>query len=150
MQCLDASLTGLGGTYDKLYILTAYSQYSIAYLEMLNVVVALKLCGHLWAYHKIQINCDNMAVADVLQSGSASFDFLATCASYVWLLISMFTISLSVINNVADLRTWSSHCVWRYILLLLILLLFHLLCHVSYHPIFLTDYPFMAFLLFGL
>ena len=44
---LDASLTGFGGTFDSfvysLPLPLAYQTYNIAYLEMLNVVVAFKV-----------------------------------------------------------------------------------------------------------
>ena len=43
---------------------------------MLNVLVALKI----WAYCKVQIQCDNMAVVKVPASGKAKDKVLATCA----------------------------------------------------------------------
>ena len=34
-------------------------------LEILNVVVALKMCGHCWANRQIRIHCDNLAVVEI-------------------------------------------------------------------------------------
>ena len=48
---LDASLSGLGGIYNDLvyalHIPRGYKEYDIVHLEMINVIVALKLWGHI-------------------------------------------------------------------------------------------------------
>ena len=81
---LDASLQGLGGVYQNMvYALTiplGFMQYSIVHLEILNLIVALKLWGHLWRDKVIQIKCDNMAVVEVIRTGRARDQILATCA----------------------------------------------------------------------
>ena len=110
---LDASLTGLGGHFKNyvyaLHIPANYMGYNIAHLEMLNVVVALKIWGHHWANKCVKLFCDNQAVVEVLSSGRACDQILATCARNVWLLTAMFNINLVVThiqgthNNVADL-----------------------------------------------
>ena len=116
---LDACLTSFGGTFDSfvntLPLPCIYHTCNIAYLEMLNVVVAFKIWGHLWANHRIQIYCDNMAVVEVLQHGYARDTGLATCARNIWLLMAKFNISVDFIhisgekNNAADLLSR-----WRY------------------------------------
>ena len=97
---LDACLTGLGGTFDNfVYTLPLppeYCTFNIAHLEMLNVVYAFKVWGHLWADHRIKINYDNMAVVVVLQSGYARDTFwlhvlgiygcLWPCLTFQWFL----------------------------------------------------------------
>ena len=110
---LDASLQGLGGVYQNMvYALTiplGFMQYSIVHLEILNLIVALKLWGHLWKDKVIQIKCDNMAVVEVIRTGRARDQILATCARNIWLLTSMFNIQLvvdhipGVKNVIADL-----------------------------------------------
>ena len=110
---LDASLQGLGGVYQNMvYALTiplGFMQYSIVHLEILNLIVALKLWGHLWRDKVIQIKCDNMAVVEVIRTGRARDQILATCARNIWLLTSMFNIQLvvdhipGVKNVIADL-----------------------------------------------
>ena len=86
-----------------------YMGYNIAHLEMLNVVVAFKLWGHHWANKCVKLFCDNQAVVDVLSSGTACDQILATSARNVWLLTATYNIALVVShiqgahNNVADL-----------------------------------------------
>ena len=82
---------------------------------MLNVVVAFKVWGYLWANHRIQIHCDNMAVVEVLQHGYARDMGLATCARNIWFLMAQFNISADFVhipgheNHVADLLSrWNS------------------------------------------
>ena len=41
--CLDACLSGLGGTFETMKSLPKYGSSNIVYLEMLNVVVAFKI-----------------------------------------------------------------------------------------------------------
>ena len=76
---------------------------------MLNVMVALKVWGHMWENTMIHIHCDNLAVVQVLNSGGSRDAMLATCARNIWLLTAMFNINLTfshisgVTNRVADL-----------------------------------------------
>ena len=80
-------------------------QYNIAPLEMVNVVVALKVWGQLWANKHVEI----WAVVDVWSFGKARDAVLATCARNVWLLSAMYNITVIVThvkgttNVVADL-----------------------------------------------
>ena len=97
---LDASLEGLGGCYDNyvyaLRIPRCFNNYNIAHLEILNVVVALKIWGYMWANKSIQVMCDNMVVVDVLTCGRAKDSIMATCARNVWLLAAMFNVNVIV------------------------------------------------------
>ena len=112
---LDASLTGFDSFVYTLRLPLAYQTYNIAYLEMLNVVVAFKVWAYLWANHRIQIHCDNMAVVEVLQQGYARDMGLATCARNIWFLMAKFNISADFVhipgheNHAADLLSgWNS------------------------------------------
>ena len=58
--------------------------YSIVRLEILNLVVALKIWGHYWKDKTIEINCDNMAVLEVIWSRKARDAMLAKCATNIW------------------------------------------------------------------
>ena len=71
----------------------------IAHLVMVNVVVALKFWGHLWA----KICCDNRDVVDVLSFGRARDSVLAACARSVWLLAAMYNINM-VVSHIAGLN----------------------------------------------
>ena len=116
---LDASLQGLGGVLKNmvytLQIPTGFNNYTIVHLEILNIVVALKLWGSLWQSHAIEVKCDNMAVVEVLNTGRARDQMLATSARNIWLLISMYDIDLvvthipGVTNVVADLLSRWQH-----------------------------------------
>ena len=92
-----------------LHIPCGYKEYDIVHLEMINVIVALKLWGHVWANHKVHICCDNLAVVDVLNSGRARDSVLATSARNVWMLTAFHNIYLVVThiqgvqNVIADL-----------------------------------------------
>ena len=76
---------------------------------MLNVLVALKIWAYQWTNCKVQIQCDNMAVVEVLASGKTKDKVLATCARNIWLRSSLYDITLQVDhipgrdNTVADL-----------------------------------------------
>ena len=113
---LDASLEGLGGSYDNyisyVYMLPipkSFRDYNIAHLEILNVVVALKIWGQVWANKSIELRCDNLAVVEILSLGKARDSIMATCARNIWLLAAMYNINLVVThirgrdNCVADL-----------------------------------------------
>ena len=71
---LDASLSGFGANFGPMvYALPLGDQFShlhIAQLEMLNIIVALKVWSNLWQNKKVEIKCDNLAVVEVLNSGS--------------------------------------------------------------------------------
>ena len=53
--------------------------------------------------------CDNMAVVEILNTGKIRVDFLATCASNVWLITIIFNIGIILVhvdgksNTMADL-----------------------------------------------
>ena len=110
---LDAFLTGLGGVFQHFVyaipIPRGYKAYHINHLEMINVMVALKLWGQAWANKNIKINCDNQAVVEVLTTGRARDEVLATCARNILLLTAMYNLQIIVShiagtkNTVADL-----------------------------------------------
>ena len=116
---LDSSLQGMGGVWGQMvYALPLSGKFPnlhITQLEMLNVVVALKVWANAWKNKKIQINCDNLAVVEVLNSGRTRDEFLATCSRNIWLLTSIFNIQLQVshvpgkYNDIADLLSrWTT------------------------------------------
>ena len=117
---LDACLTGLGGHFGNLkYTLPiplGFKDYDITQLEMLNIVVAAKIWASHWANKRIRIFSDNMAVVQVLTTGKASDQVLATCAQNIWLIAALNNIQFQFShipgkNNVlADLLSR-----WNYI-----------------------------------
>ena len=85
--CLDASLTGLCGSFENfLYMVkipTVFYGCSTVHHEMVYLVVALQIWGKFCENKRIKIKCDNRAVVDVLQPGSAGDQILATYARNV-------------------------------------------------------------------
>ena len=64
---LDASFTGLGGTWsNRVYATPVLGipgfHLGIVHLEMFNIVIALRLWAKFWAHSYVRIHCDNMAV----------------------------------------------------------------------------------------
>ena len=110
---LDACPYGLDAIFDsQVYALEVPQQYhhvNIAYLEMLNIIVALKVWHKQWTGSKVQIKCDNQAVVSVLNSGRSRDGVLAEYARNIFLWTSTCNINLQVVhvpgklNEVADL-----------------------------------------------
>ena len=73
---LDASLSGLGACFGNMVCMNLH----ITQLEMLNVVISHKVWPNIWTMKRIKINCDNLAVVEILKSGKTGDAFLATCA----------------------------------------------------------------------
>ena len=73
-----------------------FKGYNIVHLKMLNVMVALKVWGHMWTNTMIDIHCDNLAV--VLNSGASRDAMVATCARNIWFLTAMFNINVRFLH----------------------------------------------------
>ena len=89
---LDASLTGMGGSFDNqcyaLPIPKNFQNYSIVHLEIVNILVALNIWAYQWKDKKIRVKCDNMAVVEVLTSGKTKDGILG--ARNIWILSALF------------------------------------------------------------
>ena len=77
-------------------IFKGFKNHNIAQLEILNIVVALKIWTPCWENKKLRIYCDNLASVEVLTSGKARDQIMATCARNIWLLCSLFNVHSSV------------------------------------------------------
>ena len=110
---LDACPQGLGAIFDNqvyaLHLPAAYQHLNIAYLEMLNILAALKVWHRQWAGLKVQVKCDNLAVVSVLNSGRSRDSVMAEYARNIIMWVSTFNIDLKVVhvsgklNDIADL-----------------------------------------------
>ena len=95
--------------HDTLPIHLGFKQYDITQLEMINIVVAAKIWASHWSNKKIRIYSDNMAVIQVLTTGRARDQTLATCARNIWLIAALNNIQFQFShipgknNNLADL-----------------------------------------------
>ena len=127
---LDACLTGLRGRLDNcvyhLPLQRGYNGCTIAHLEMVNILVALRLFASRWTQHKVRVRCDNQAVVQVLSSGRTKDPFLAVCTCKIWFWAARFDVDIrynhiqGVNNRVADLlsrlfglpRDWDVLCLY--------------------------------------
>ena len=66
-----------------------FRQYDISHLEMINIMVAAEIWASHWANKKNRIFSDNMAVIQVLTTGKARDQMLATCARNIWLIAAL-------------------------------------------------------------
>ena len=122
---LDARLTGLGGRLDNqvytLPLAPAHQLMDIAYQEMVNILVAIRLWGSGWCNWKIVIKCDNQAVVSILRLGKTRDSTLACIGRNILLEAARLHITLSVIhvlgkNNAVTLSRWqNSENDWRII-----------------------------------
>ena len=88
---------------------------SITHFEMINIVVALKIWGHLWCSKKVLLKTDNMAVVHICNKGYTRDTHLAAYVRNIWFWTSKYDIELIVTyiqgnrNVVADLLSrWQS------------------------------------------
>ena len=88
---LDACLTGCGAVAGGESYAARFPNrvieagHTIAHLEMLNVVVAVKVWERRWAGWTVQIYCDNLNSVHVLQTGKSRDIFMRSCAREVFL-----------------------------------------------------------------
>ena len=98
---LDACLSGLGAIWNNRVYSTPIIPIpnftlTIVHLEMWNIVIALRMWGHLWRHSSIQIFCDNLAVVQVMNTHKTRDPFLSICDRNVWLLAALYDIQLQV------------------------------------------------------
>ena len=103
----------MGAIYDhQVYALplsTRWQTQNIAYLEMVNILVALKVWHAQWAGLRVLIKCDNQAVVAILNNGKTRDPILAKYARNIFLWVSACNIDIKVVhvagklNPVADL-----------------------------------------------
>ena len=110
---LDACPSGMGAIFDhQVYTLPFPSEWrdlNIAYTELINILVALKVWHIQWAGSSVLIRCDNQAVVSVLTTGKTRDPVMAKYVRNIYLWLSAFNIDMRVIhiagrlNPVADL-----------------------------------------------
>ena len=99
---LDACLTDLGGCYNNMIytipIPEGHKDYNINHLGMINIMVAIKIWDTCWSKQCVEILCDNLPVVEVIKTGKARYQTLATCARNIWLLSAIYNIELILQN----------------------------------------------------
>ena len=101
---LDACLSGCGAYIGAQYYSEVFpevvmrEEHSIAHLELLNVVVAIKTWGERWRGKRVCVYCDNQNACLAMQSGRSRDSFMHQCVRELFLLYSMH-----------DLEVWAFH-----------------------------------------
>ena len=81
----DACLTGCGGVCAHQYFHAVFPDFVLSQaldincLELLTIVVALKLWGHLWRGLRLTVRCENFVAVTALKSGSCRNAFVNAC-----------------------------------------------------------------------
>ena len=95
---LDASLTGMGAVWGNMVyavpLVKTFSMFSIVHWEMFNILIALKVWGHMWKNKKIHIKCDNQAVVSILNTCKSTDKYLRAIARNILFLCAMNDIHL--------------------------------------------------------
>ena len=111
---VDASLTGVGAIWENnvywvSHHMAATAQLSISWLEMLNVLIALRLIAAAWQHKSVCVHIDNKTAVFSLQRGKIENIFMQAIARTVWLIADSYDINLMFehisgsINNKADM-----------------------------------------------
>ena len=110
---LDACLTGCGAVAGDQFYATPFPQevleaeHTIAHLELLNIVVAVKVWRERWAGWSVQIYCDNLNSVFVLQSGRSRDLFMRECAREVFLHTAACDIELQICHRPGTQMVWA-------------------------------------------
>lgn len=71
---------------------------SIHHREVLAILVAARLWGHLWQNLRILVHCDNAAVVSSLNSGRVQDPTLASCLHELWFLAASLEFQLLAVH----------------------------------------------------
>ena len=110
---LDACLTGCGAVAGDQFYATPFpdhvlrQEHSIAHLEMLNVVVAIKVWRQRWSGWTVQVYCDNLNSVHVLQSGKSRDVYMRSCAREVFLYTAAYDIDVQVCHRPGLQMVWA-------------------------------------------
>ena len=102
---MDACLTGCGACTDDHYYAREFPDFvlarghSIAHLELLNIVVALKVWSSQWAGHRVRIWSDNTNACLAVQTGRSRDYFIQDCVREIFLYSAAADIELHVLHR---------------------------------------------------
>ena len=122
---LDACPSGLGAIFDhqvhSLPLPSNWRDLNIAYTELVNILVALKVWHVQWEGSSLLIRCDNQAVVSVLTTGKTREPVMAKYTRNIFLWLSAFiylgfyvafntvqVISRRVVERAEETSTYSS------------------------------------------
>ena len=99
---LDSSLEGCGAWTGGSYYAERYPEWlreeghTIAHLELLNVVIAVKMWGKEWRGHKVEIVTDNMNACLAVRSGRSRDPYMQQCVREIFVTKVKFDIELQI------------------------------------------------------
>ena len=102
---LDACLTGCGACTDSLYYAREFpawvqqKEHTIAHLELLNIVVALKVWRRQWAGHRVCVWSDNANACIAVQTGRTKDYYMQDCIREIFLYTAAEDIELHVLHR---------------------------------------------------
>ena len=102
---LDACLSGCGAYNGTEYNAERFPQWlrdeehTIAHLELLNVVVALKVWCEQWRGHRVRIVTDNMNACLAMQTGRSRDGFVQNCVRELFVYCVKYDVELHAIHN---------------------------------------------------
>ena len=102
---LDACLLGCGAFTGKCYYAEEFPQWlrdeghSIAHLELLNVVVAVKVWCEEWRGQRVEIITDNMNACLAMQTGRSRDGFIQHCVRELFVFCVKYDIELHAKHN---------------------------------------------------
>ena len=112
----DSCLTGMGamtskGHYCHALFPEAISKLKlhISALELLVIVVACRLWGHLWPRSKLVVRCDNEAACHAVNNGRSCCPFMQAALRNLWLVEAQHSFTLRCIH-IAGIDNIASHC----------------------------------------
>lgn len=118
----DACLSGCGGLSAGEYFHTEFPSFilqefpHIHHLELIAIVLAVRLWGHLWSGLRVRVYCDNKAVAHALNTGRVKDPLLARGLRELWFNLAVVGCELRAVhlsseqNRDADLLSrWHLH-----------------------------------------
>ena len=106
---LDACLSGCGATIGAQYYAEAFPPevvsvgHTIAHLELLNVVVALKVWGKSWTGLRVRVVCDNANACFAIQTGRSRDDYIQHCVRELFLYEARFDVELMAVHRAGEL-----------------------------------------------
>ena len=100
---VDASLSGMGLCWDNnAYAVTRHVlatwNLSITQLEMLNMLIALRTFGTMWAKESVVINIDNKAAMYALKYAKIKNAFMQSISRSIWLVAASKDINLDFVH----------------------------------------------------
>ena len=110
---LDACLTGCGAVAGEQFYAAQFpvhvlrADHTIAHLELLNIVVAIKVWRRRWSGWTVQVFCDNLNTVHVLQSGRSRDHFMRSCAREVFLHTAACDIDIQVCHRPGLDMVWT-------------------------------------------